>query len=76
MPSYSVTLRYNDDNGRFVAIVPELPGCVADGPTRETAVAAATTAAAEWIAEARERGEEIPPGSPAPASRHHVTLPD
>jgi predicted RNase H-like HicB family nuclease len=48
-----------DDNA-FLVEVPELPGCMADGPTQEEALANAQVVIKEWIDTARELGRDIP----------------
>lgn len=44
----------------FIAEVPELPGCAADGPTYREALENAETVIREWIETAREFGRPIP----------------
>ena len=44
----------------FIAEVPELPGCVADGKSYREALKAVERVAKEWIATARELGRTIP----------------
>ena len=43
----------------FIAEVPELPGCMADGATYEEAIANVQTASQEWIETARSLGRPI-----------------
>ncbi len=38
MASFSVVLKADTDDGGYVAIVPELPGCISDGDTEEDAL--------------------------------------
>lgn len=38
MASFSVVLKADLEDGGYVAIVPELPGCISDGDTREQAL--------------------------------------
>jgi len=57
---YEVIIYWSNADKAFIAEVPELPGCVADGPTKAKALAAADRAAAEWIETARELGRPIP----------------
>lgn len=47
-------------DGRFVADVPELPGCMAHGSTQEAALANAKEAMRLWIDTARDFGDPIP----------------
>ncbi len=44
----------------FIAEVPELAGCAADGPTRQEALANVEVVIAEWLETARELGRPIP----------------
>lgn len=57
---YPVLLYWSANDAAFVVEVPDLPGCVADGPTQETALAAARVIIAEWQEVARELGRPIP----------------
>ncbi|WP_417240603.1 type II toxin-antitoxin system HicB family antitoxin [Celeribacter halophilus] len=59
-----------EDGGGFVAYVPDLPGCMGDGDTAESAIADAYNAAEAWIETANELGREIPaPGTAAVKAR-------
>jgi predicted RNase H-like HicB family nuclease len=60
MTKYEIILYWSDEDGAFIADVPELPGCVADGPTRQEALANAEVVIAEWLETARELGRPIP----------------
>ncbi|HEX9732292.1 MAG TPA: type II toxin-antitoxin system HicB family antitoxin [Thermoanaerobaculia bacterium] len=57
---YEVIIYWSDEDGAFVAEVPELPGCAADGRTYDEAVANVQVIIAEWIETARELGRPIP----------------
>jgi predicted RNase H-like HicB family nuclease len=57
---YSVLIIWSKEDEAFLAQVLELPGCVADGATREEALTNATIAAQNWIDTAKEIGREIP----------------
>ena len=48
------------DGGGFVALVPDLPGCMSDGETAEAALASVTDAISGWIEEAKTLGRPIP----------------
>ena len=57
---YEIIIFWSDEDGSFVAEVPELPGCMADGRTYQEAVARAEVAIQEWIDTAIELGRQIP----------------
>ncbi len=59
-PRYEVILYWSDEDEAYIAEVPELPGCAADGATYEQALANARVVIAEWIETARDLGREIP----------------
>ena len=48
------------DGGGFVAVAPELPGCMSDGETPQEALANAYDAIGCWIEAATEMGRAIP----------------
>jgi len=50
-----------DEDGVFVATCPSLPGCVAQGATREEAHANITDAVEGYVASLKKHGEPIPP---------------
>ncbi len=55
-----ITALAEEDGGGFIAIVPSLPGCMADGATQEEAIENLRDAIAQWIAEARVMGRPVP----------------
>lgn len=57
---YEVIIYWSDEDEAFIAEVPELPGCAADGPTPEEALANVQRVAREWIETARELGRAVP----------------
>jgi predicted RNase H-like HicB family nuclease len=59
-PRYEIILYWSDEDTAFVAEVPELPGCMADGATYEEALASVSVIIQEWIETARELGRPIP----------------
>ena len=57
---YEIIIYWSDTDQAFIAEVPELPGCAADGPTKAKALAAAERVAKEWIETARSLGRPVP----------------
>ncbi len=60
MRNYKVVVRWSEADSAFVAMAPELPGCMAHGPTEEAARREIGLAADLWIATAKEFGDPIP----------------
>jgi predicted RNase H-like HicB family nuclease len=60
MTKYEIILYWSDEDEAFIAEVPELAGCAADGLTRQAALANAEIVIAEWLETARELGRPIP----------------
>jgi predicted RNase H-like HicB family nuclease len=58
--NYEIILYWSEEDGVFVAEVPELPGCMAHGPTQEAALASVKEAMQLWIDTAKEFGDPIP----------------
>jgi predicted RNase H-like HicB family nuclease len=59
-PKYKTIISWSDRDKAFLAEVPELPGCMADGETRERAVKNANEVIRLWIETAKSLGREIP----------------
>jgi predicted RNase H-like HicB family nuclease len=57
---YEVVLSWSREDDAFVAEVPELPGCAADGATKQEALAAVERVIREWIETAHELGRAVP----------------
>ena len=57
---YEVILYWNAEDSAYIAEVPELPGCMADGETYAEALTNAETVMRMWIEIARELGRDIP----------------
>ena len=60
MPKYQVIIYWSDEDRAFIAEVPELPGCAADGNTCSGALANVEVIIREWIDTATELGRPIP----------------
>ena len=58
--NYSVLIVWSEEDKAFLASVPELPGCIADGSTREEAVRNLDVVIEEWIETAKELKRQIP----------------
>ena len=57
---YEIIIYWSNEDGAFIAEVPELPGCAADGSTYAEALANVDVIIQEWIETARELGRAIP----------------
>ena len=57
---YEIIMFWSDEDKAFVAEVPELPGCMADGRTHQEALANAERVIDEWIETAKELGRTVP----------------
>jgi predicted RNase H-like HicB family nuclease len=57
---YAITIYWSKADAAYVAEVPELPGCAADGATYGDALDAVQVVMREWIETARELGRPIP----------------
>lgn len=60
MNKYEVIIFWSDEDNAFLAEVPELAGCMADGETREEALKNVDIIAQEWLETTREEGRPIP----------------
>ena len=57
---YEIVISWSGEDNAFVAQVPELPGCMADGKTYHEALSNAEQIIREWIETAHEIGRPIP----------------
>jgi len=60
MDRYEIIIYWSDEDGVYVAEVPELPGCSAHGESYESALSNAKDAIALWIETAKEFDDPIP----------------
>jgi predicted RNase H-like HicB family nuclease len=60
MSKYEVIIYWSKDDQSFIAEVPELPGCAADGATYQEALANVEIVIHEWIETAKDLGRAIP----------------
>ncbi len=60
MYKYEVVVWWNEEDRAYIAEVPELPGCMADGTSYEEALKNVQVIISEWIETAKKLGREIP----------------
>jgi predicted RNase H-like HicB family nuclease len=60
MMRYEVILYWSEEDQSFIAEVPELPGCAADGENYQEALQNVEVIMQEWIETAEELGRPIP----------------
>ena len=60
MYKYEIILYWSGEDEAFIAEVPELAGCAADGRTPREALENIETVMREWLEIAEELGREIP----------------
>lgn len=60
MHKYETILYWSEEDGAYIAEVPELAGCMADGPTAKEALHNAEQIVQEWLDTAKELGRAIP----------------
>ena len=60
MYKYEIIIYWSDEDKAYVAEVPELPGCMAQGDSQEMALANAKDAIQLWIDTANEFGDQVP----------------
>jgi len=60
MAKYEIIIYWGEEDQTFIAEIPELPGCMADGKTYQEAIANAEVVMQEWIETAKELGRNIP----------------
>ena len=60
MPKYELIIYWSEEDKAFIAEVPELPGCAADGATYQEALTHVEVIIQEWIDTAKELGRPIP----------------
>jgi len=60
MNKYEIIIYWSDEDKAFIAELPKLAGCMADGETYQKALAKAEVIIQEWIETAQESGRQIP----------------
>ena len=60
MVKYEIIIFWSQEDQAFIAEVPELPGCAADGATYQEVLTNVEVVIKEWLETARELGRPIP----------------
>ncbi len=60
MSDYHINLFYSDEDGGYIADIPDLDACSAFGSTPQEALTEVLRAKEGWIATARDRGIPVP----------------
>ncbi len=60
MKDYHINIFYSDEDGGYIADIPDLRYCSAFGETAEAALKEVEIAKAAWIEAARKAGKPIP----------------
>ena len=60
MYKYEVIIYWSEEDKCFIAEVPELSGCIADGESYNDALKNIQTIISEWIETAKKLGRKIP----------------
>ena len=60
MYKYEVIVYWSEEDKAYIAEVPELSGCMADGATYEDALRSVQVIISEWLEAAQTLGREIP----------------
>jgi predicted RNase H-like HicB family nuclease len=60
MHKYELIIYWSDEDDCFIAEVPELPGCMADGQTYQEVVSNVEVIIKEWIETATTLGRKVP----------------
>ena len=77
MHKYPVNLHWSDEDDAWIAVVPDLPGCMADGATEQEALREAAVAVKLWLSVSRKMGHAIPEptGSKTPSGKFVARVP-
>ena len=67
MRDYHVNIFYSEEDGGYVADIPDLQACSAFGDTPEQALAEVLQAKEAWLDVARQAGKPLPPPRYRPA---------
>jgi predicted RNase H-like HicB family nuclease len=60
MSKFEIIIYWSEDDQAYIAEVPELPGCMADGATYREALDNVEVIIQEWIETTQELGRRVP----------------
>lgn len=60
MHKYEIIIYWSDEDEAYIAEVPELPGCCADGKTHQEVLKNVEIVINEWIETAKSLGRPVP----------------
>lgn len=75
MKDYHINISYSDEDGGYIADIPDLRHCSAFGETPEEALAEVLMAKEAWLKAAKTARKPIPPPSFRPAILRLLLLP-
>jgi len=67
MSDYHINIFFSEEDGGYIADIPDLESCSAFGATPEAALAEVERAKVAWLEAARESSKPIPPPRYRPA---------
>ena len=73
MKDYHINIFYSEEDGGYIADIPDLQACSAFGATPEEALQEVKMAKEAWIEAARAEGKPIPPPRYRPAIYHSAS---
>ena len=73
MSDYHINIFYSDEDGGYIADIPDLDACSAFGNTPAEALAEVQRAKAAWIEAAQATGKPVPPPRYRPAIYQSVS---
>lgn len=60
MTDYHINIFFSDEDGGYIADIPDLEACSAFGSSPEEALSEVKVAKAAWLAAARDAGKPVP----------------
>ena len=63
MKDYHINIFYSEEDGGYIADIPDLPNCAAFGESPEEALAEVLRAKAAWMEATKAEGKPVPPPS-------------